>query len=487
MLPLILLFVVLSTAPRVFTSELWGDEFRTWRDGIEKPLSAVLTWHHNPDHAPLGHLLARTGAAIFGVEHPWALRLGNYLCGLLCVPALWWMGRTLSGNAVGLLAAGMFAVDPNCLFQITQARMYGALLLAGICAFTLAGSILNDPRKPWRRAVFLGVALAAGIWAHSTIYALIFAVLLVASGSLFVRRRTGVALLVAVLIGGAVGAQGVAKIVSRHDAEKIETPNSSAAGDQLSEAIESLGGSDGITVILAASTLGGAAVLFTRGNRALANFVVLVVALAVMNLVIASRYRPIANVRYLTILQPPMWLAMAVFVVAICRSRFVSTLGIASALLLVGLSIYEYGRAREVLAPHPLAAPFADAARAIRARISPGERFIVVPRSPYGMYTRYYGLTLDEPIDDLLAERTSTRRMRQATRDANLEQGRIWMLGVIQPSFTPPSGNDNPIDFANRVAAARETPVRLPAVDWVHESKRVVVVDIDDSKMTLDR
>ena len=67
-LPLIICFVLFNTAGGVFRNELWNDEFRTWRDGIEKPLWAVLTWQHNPDHAPLGHLLARAGAAISTVS-----------------------------------------------------------------------------------------------------------------------------------------------------------------------------------------------------------------------------------------------------------------------------------------------------------------------------------------------------------------------------------------------------------------------------------
>ena len=136
------LFVAL-TASRVFTAPLWGDELRTWRDGIEKPLIDVVTWHHNNDHAPLGHLLARGGAAIFGVDHAWSLRLGAWLCALACVPAIWRLGRTLDSDAVGLLMAALLVVDPNIVFQSTQARMYPPLLLASILALTAAARLFR--------------------------------------------------------------------------------------------------------------------------------------------------------------------------------------------------------------------------------------------------------------------------------------------------------------------------------------------------------
>lgn len=508
--PLLLSFVIAVTGPNVFRAELWGDELRTWRDGIEKPLELVLTWKHNPDHSPLGHLSARAGAALFGVEHPWALRMGNWICGLLCVPALWWMGRTLASGGVGLLAAAMFSVDPNSMLQITQARMYGFLMLAGIVAFTLAGSILLRPDRPWRRVVGLGFAIAVGIWAHSQIYSIVISILLLAIGLLWSERRAAVALLVSIVIAGAIGFQGVAKIVSRHDAEKIENAEPMPAGEQLMEAIRKLGGKEWITVVLIVSAGGGATVLYRRGQRSLAMLIGLIVGVSIINLAVAARYRPVAHARYLTILQPAMWLAMSVFMAEVCRprrrdtsaesqlvpstskigalfeplpGRSLSPFAIASIGLLIGLSVFEFTRVLNALELPPRARGFALAAREIAASRSPADRVVVVSRSPYAMYARYYELRADEAIDTALEERASVRKARDAWRAAKIDQEVIWIIGVVQPAMKPPHASDDPMQVAARIAEARGIAHDLKPLDVKNESKRVMLVRIDEESV----
>lgn len=489
-LPLLLVFVLVNTAPGVINNPIWNDEFRTWRDGIEKPLSLVLTWKHNADHSPLGHLSARAGAALFGVENAWALRLGNYVCGLLCIPALYWMGRTLVSNAVGLIAAAFFAVDPNCMLQITQARMYGFLLLAGTVAFTLAGSILIRTERPWTRILFCGIAIAVGIWAHSQIYAIVISILLVAIGVFKWNRRAALALLAAVAIGGVLGAQGIAKIVSRHDAEKIENEQHMPAGEQLKEAIEKLGGQEWITYVLFISAAGGAVVFHQRKQTALGALVVLVVAVAIINLAIAAMYRPVAHARYLTILQPAMWLAMGVFLVAICQSKHRFTLGIASVVLTLYLCGYELDRMYKSTSASTRSFEFAQAARLVKGTMKPDDRVIFVPRVPYAMFARYYGLYVDGAIDGALAERNSVRKQRDLFREADLGKGTVWMIGFVTPpkdqdrskdAMAHLHPSDDPVKVAERVLGARGIDTAgISRVKGVKETKRMMLLKIDE-------
>lgn len=493
--PLLLIFVIGNTAPGVFGNELWNDEFRTWRDGIEKPLSLVLTWQHNADHAPLGHLSARAGAALFGVEHPWALRLGNYLAGLLCVPALWWMGLKLGSNRIGLIAAAFFAVDPNCMLQITQARMYGFLLLSGILAFTLVGSILVRPEKPWRRAVLAGIALGMGIWAHSQIYAILIALLLLAVGLLFSRqKRLALVLLASIAIGGTLGAQGVAKIISRHDAEKIENEQPMPAGEQLKEAIEKLGGQEWITYVLFISAVGGAVVFYREGQRALAILIVLIVVVAIVNLAVAAMYRPVAHARYLTILQPAMWLAMALFLTTICRSEHRWTLGSVAVGMTLGLSWFELHRTYQSTVPSTRSVEFAQAARFVKQQMKPGDRIVLVPRTPYTFFARYYGLNADWAIDSALGERRSSRRIREEFREAKLEEGTIWLIGLITPPKEQDPAKDNmghihpsddAVKVAERILTARGLdPAGISRIPGVKETKRMMFLKIEQDRFT---
>lgn len=445
----IVLTLVLAglTGTRVFTAELWGDELRTWRDGIEKPLVDVVTWRHNPDHAPLGHLLARSGASLFGVEHPWALRLGAWLCGLACVPALWWMGRTLWDGTVGLAMAAMAVVDPNLALQMSQARMYAPLLLAVIVALTLAGSILIRPEENRRRqlmlAIGLGIAIGVGIWTHAQIYAVVIATLITAMAMVTrpASRRVGVMLLLAIVIGGAIGAPGIAKIASRHDAETIVAAEiTDAPGGQLEDAVHKLTGKAWISYVVLAAFIGGIAIVCVNRpmHRWLAMLLSLVVLAAIVNLLIAARYRPVAHARYLTVLEPSLWFAIAVAVVDIFRTHRSRT-GMSPAFawgtmaLWIGLCLFQATRLSESREVHPLSKPFADAARMIRRDMAAGDRFAMVARSPYGMYTRYYGLKLDDAIDNALTPSSSARIARSKAKDAAFDRGVIWLLCVVPP------------------------------------------------------
>jgi hypothetical protein len=492
-LPLILLFILFNTAPGVFRNELWNDEFRTWRDGIEKPLSAVLSWQHNPDHAPLGHLLARSGAALFGVENPWSLRLGNYLCGLLCVPALWWMGRTLASGAVGLVMAAFFAVDPNCMDQIILARMYGVLLLAGIIGVTLAGSLLIDAHRPWRRVALCGVALGVGIWAHSQIYAVLIAILLLALGLLAKERRAALPLFASLLISGLIGLQGIAKMVARRDAEKIEDVKPLPAGEQLFEAFKGLGGEEWIAYVLLATAVAGAGAFFLHGRRTLALLVTLVMLVAIVNLAVAAMYRPVAHARYLTILQPAMWLAMAYLLVELCRSKARWTLGVAGVGLTIGLSVYEYTRMLELITPSTRSFEFAQACRQVRREMGPGDRVVFVPRVPYTMFSRYYGLGADWAIDSALGERDSVRKQRAMLREARLDQGTIWLIGFVTPPRKQDPSKDvmrgvHPLDdavkVAERILGARGIdPSGTSRTPGVKETKRMLFLHIGQASV----
>lgn len=498
---IVLLMVVLAllTAKRTFTAPLWGDEMRTWRDGIEKPLTTVLTWQHNPDHAPMGHLLARGGAAIFGVEHAWSLRLGSWLCGLLCMPAIWWLGRTLWDGTVGLAMAVMATIDPNLAFQMTQARMYAPLLLTVIVSLTLVGMILVRQDRPWRRttalAVAAGVAMGVGIWTHAQIYAVVIATLVTALAMLLRQssRRAGVALIVAVVVAGSIGAPGIAKIVNRHDAEQVvDAAVTDAPGGQLEDAIHKLTGEAWITYLILACVIGGHAIVLANRSathRWVVVLLTLLVIAAVINLLVAARYRAVAHARYLTVIEPALWFGIAIVVVDLFRTHGkrggAAAIGAWAALLAwIGLCGYQVTRIDDALDVHPLAKPFANAARQIRTSIAPGDRFAMVARSPYGMYTRYYGLKLDDSIDDALKAYPTPRAARLAANAAKLDRGVVWLLCVtpppnIQYRFTL----DEPTKAVRLIADSRQ--IDAGSLDALARTDRwqTAVVRIDEKRV----
>lgn len=489
---LLALMVVLAviTGPRVFVEPLWGDEMRTWRDGVEKPLSALLTWQHNPDHSPLGHLLARAGGAIFGNEHAWALRLGPWLCGLACVPAIGWMGRTLGSPAIGLLMAMMLVADPNLGYQMTQARMYAPLMLATIIALACAGSILLRPERPAVRIVGLGVALAAGIWAHSQVFAIVLAIFFVAIGCCATRRyrRAGVTLLIGVAIGLALGAQGVAKILGRRTAEAVVARDiSDGPAAQLRTAFDDLSGNRPMTVIiLCAFALGLVAIWRRSSHRAIAVLMGVVAVVAIANLFVAANYRPIAQARYLTVLQPGVWLAMATFVVALLGSVRWRGLGIASLAAMLVATGFGFHRQRYALQDESQAHYFRAAARSTRGAMAAGDRFVTISRGPYGFYARFYGLMTDEGVGAAFGRDMPLRITRTRLRDAARKPGPIWVLCMVTPKHYPMYAPfDDPTTAVRAIAGARG--IDAGPLSELERGRRwsAVVYRIDDQQITV--
>ena len=117
----------------------------------------------NDTHPPLYHILLHFWGARFGYEII-SLRLFSVLISLLCVPAVYLLGRTLLGHATGLVAAALMASSPFLIFHGQQARMYPLLTLL-LLLTTLAFLAAWRRGGAWRWALF-GLAAAAGFYTH---------------------------------------------------------------------------------------------------------------------------------------------------------------------------------------------------------------------------------------------------------------------------------------------------------------------------------
>ena len=484
---LLTLALVAITAPRVFTAPLWGDELRTWRDGLDRPLMTLLTWQHNPDHAPLGHLLARGGAALFGVRHPWALRLGAWLCGLACVPMLWRLGRRVHSDAAGCLMGLMFVVDHTQVFQITQARMYPPMILASLVALTVAPTMLETDRRLWRHAVALGVAIGVGIWSHAQIYAVAIAVVVAAIVLIVAERRPAttrsIALLVAVLIGLGIGAQGVAKLIGNRDRAQVIDVNVTLEqpAEQLEDASKALTGHNVLTAIVVVCTVGGLVVVAGQRGPATAALLAATVVFAVVNLLVAARYRPVAQSRYLAIAQPPIWAAIAALLVELARAPSLRR-GPALAVPLVaftcfvGLCGFQLARTIESLPAHPLAGPFRDACAYVVSHRATGARAVVLPGSPLRTYARYYGLDADAELETALTKLTPRERRRATTTAPFQGEAELWLIGITPTTSRWRGTGDDPLVADAAAARARgQEPTTLPTTTDMGKREVIVV------------
>lgn len=97
--------------------------------------------------------------AVWGIN-VWTIRLPQAILGCLCIPAVYCLGKELSGSGTGLVFAGLLAINPWHIQQSRfglDANLAVPFLLFGICFLI---RYLNGKRRSiWGAAVFLGLTL----------------------------------------------------------------------------------------------------------------------------------------------------------------------------------------------------------------------------------------------------------------------------------------------------------------------------------------
>lgn len=121
---------------RLGAESLWLDEgyTQTW---TSQPVGAMLATLAQGDyHPPLYYLLVRGVTLVLGPGAS-SLRLVSAVAGILAVPALYALARTLapsSSRRAALLAAALLTFSPFQLYYSQEARSYSLLLLLGIAS-----------------------------------------------------------------------------------------------------------------------------------------------------------------------------------------------------------------------------------------------------------------------------------------------------------------------------------------------------------------
>jgi hypothetical protein len=124
---------------------LWLDEaFSVWLGW--QPVGEILGWLVRIDqHPPLYYLLLHFWIAMG--DSAAAVRGLSALCGTLTIPVMYLLGRRLSDDTAGLLAALILAVSPFHVRFAQEARMYTVLTLNASLALYALARLLTDPRS----------------------------------------------------------------------------------------------------------------------------------------------------------------------------------------------------------------------------------------------------------------------------------------------------------------------------------------------------
>jgi hypothetical protein len=144
----------LGTALRLHaldSQSLWLDELFTWRDASHSDVREVVAATVRDVWPPGFNILMHWSVRAFG-DSEFALRFPAALAGILCIPAIYALGRRLYTTREGLVAAGLMAVLRVAIEYAQEARAYSLLILLAIVATHCEGSGGTCPRtwlKPW--------------------------------------------------------------------------------------------------------------------------------------------------------------------------------------------------------------------------------------------------------------------------------------------------------------------------------------------------
>jgi 4-amino-4-deoxy-L-arabinose transferase-like glycosyltransferase len=176
---LLLVFIIIGSFLRFYQlgfNSLWLDEATTWHMSI---LSLPNIWgvmvsgEYNP---PLFYWMEHF-ILLFG-NSEWLLRLIPCICGIICIPVFYYIGKEMYGKRTGLICAAFCAFSPFLIYYSQEARAYVPMLLFVSLGF------LFYLRKNY---IIFGIFSALAFWTH--FYSAIFIGAIIVFGLLRHRSR----------------------------------------------------------------------------------------------------------------------------------------------------------------------------------------------------------------------------------------------------------------------------------------------------------
>jgi mannosyltransferase len=173
---LVLLVVALGACLRLYrigAQPLWVDEAASLRFA-RGSLSQLWSWSTltDPGNPPLYYSLLH-GWLVLG-DNEASLRLLSALFGVLTIPLVYALGRTIRDHRLGIVTALLFAISPFQVWYSQEARAYSLLTLGATSAMLGVANLLRHPERsgnvreaaPAWLAYVVGTAVA--LLAHDT-------------------------------------------------------------------------------------------------------------------------------------------------------------------------------------------------------------------------------------------------------------------------------------------------------------------------------
>jgi mannosyltransferase len=159
---------VLAFALRVvgIDQSLFGDEYFTHAIVTENGLGGVWSTVYETSITPPLHYGLAWLAVQAGGDTIALVRLPSLVLGTATVPLIFFLGRRIGGDRVGLLAALLMTLSPFAIFYSTEARGYGTLMaLVTLSALALIRAVEGEGRGWW---IVYALSSCAALWTHYT-------------------------------------------------------------------------------------------------------------------------------------------------------------------------------------------------------------------------------------------------------------------------------------------------------------------------------
>jgi hypothetical protein len=118
------------------------DEAYTVMAFAHSPFRILITDYHVPNNHIFHTILVRIAVLLLGSQ-PWQVRMPALLAGMLLIPFVFWLGRTLYAGDVGYLSAAIVAFLPDMVLRSVSARGYVIVALLSVMAFLLARYLIR--------------------------------------------------------------------------------------------------------------------------------------------------------------------------------------------------------------------------------------------------------------------------------------------------------------------------------------------------------
>jgi 4-amino-4-deoxy-L-arabinose transferase-like glycosyltransferase len=146
----------------------WIDElYSAARAMPEKNIIDVYYWGPEP-HPPAHYILLWASYNIFGY-HEILGKLISAIAGTLCIPAIYYLGKTMFSKEVGLYSACLLTFTPALIYYSQEARSYELMVLFSILS-SYFFFLLQEKKKIILAIIYIGVTIFLinlhffGIW-----------------------------------------------------------------------------------------------------------------------------------------------------------------------------------------------------------------------------------------------------------------------------------------------------------------------------------